>query len=237
MAQPIANPAQDKFLESELSALEIATANFASRFITDSRVRLDYINQTAKFSKELRDNVKKKLITPSAAAQQAQTMRNQIMAAMRGSTSDFGLALARLLKKEGKTLAQLEAKYALQVYKMDFAKLSNTQQGVVWRKIVEKAGQPQLTASNTARWFGRAGRGLFVLTVVISIYHVAKAKDKVRATANEISAIGGGIAGASALGAAGLACGPAAIACVPLGIFVGGVIGSAGADWAFDQIW
>lgn len=84
---------------------------------------------------------------------------------------------------------------------------------------------------------GRAGRGLFVLTIAIAVYHIATAEDKVRASANEGVAIGGGMAGATALGAAGLFCGPAAIACVPIGIFVGGVIGAVGADWAFDKIW
>lgn len=63
------------------------------------------------------------------------------------------------------------------------------------------------------------------------------AEDKVRATANEATALGGGLAGAAVLGTAGLACGPAAIVCVPLGIFVGGVAGAMGADWAFDRIW
>lgn len=56
-------------------------------------------------------------------------------------------------------------------------------------------------------------------------------------SANEAVAIGGGMAGAAALGAAGLVCGPTAIACVPIGLFVGGVLGSFGADYAFDQIW
>ncbi|PIE82764.1 MAG: hypothetical protein CSA09_04975, partial [Candidatus Contendobacter odensis] len=39
------------------------------------------------------------------------------------------------------------------------------------------------SASTSSR---RAGRGLFVLTVAISVYHIAKAEDKVRATANEV---------------------------------------------------
>jgi hypothetical protein len=102
---------------------------------------------------------------------------------------------------------------------------------------VQKSGEPQVRASNSAKWMGRAGRGLFVLTIAIAVYHIATAEDKVRASANEGVAIGGGMAGATALGAAGLFCGPAAIACVPIGIFVGGVIGAVGADWAFDKIW
>ncbi len=120
------------------------------------------------------------------AAQQAQKMRNSVMNALRGKTSDFGLALARFMKKEGKSLQQLELKYAQELYKADFSRLNSEQKGNVWKKIVAKAGEPQVRVSNSVKWFGRAGRGLFVLTVAISVYHIAKAEDKVRATANEV---------------------------------------------------
>jgi CRISPR/Cas system CSM-associated protein Csm2 small subunit len=227
----------NQFLESELAELQVAAANFAQRFIPDAKVRQDYIDSTKRFSIELEDKIAKKQISTQMAAQQAHNMRNSIMNAMRGKTSDFGLALARFLKKEGKTLQQLEMKYAQELYQNDISKLTAEQKSGVWRKIVAKSGEPRVQASNGAKWFGRAGRGLFVLTVVISVYHIAKAEDKVRATANEVTSLAGGIAGASALGTAGLACGPAAIACVPLGIFIGGVVGALGADWAFDKIW
>lgn len=84
---------------------------------------------------------------------------------------------------------------------------------------------------------GRAGRGLFGLTITISIYNIATAESKVRATVNEGVVIGGGIAGGAALGAAGTLCGPAAIVCVPLGIFIGSFLGSESADLAFDRLW
>ncbi len=229
--------ANTQFLESELAELEVATASFAQRFIPDAKVRKEYIESTRAFSLELQDKLARNQLTPQVAAQQAQKMRNSIMNAMRGKTSDFGLALARFMKKEGKSLQQLEFKYAQELYKADFSRLNSEQRGNVWRKIVAKSGEPQIRASNSAKWFGRAGRGLFFLTVAISVYHIAKAEDKVRATANEATAIGGGLAGASALGAAGMTCGPAAIVCVPLGIFLGGVAGAVGADWAFDKIW
>jgi len=227
----------NQFLATELAELEVAAASFAQRFIPDAKVRREYIESTKIFSLELQDKISKNQLTPQMAAQQAQNMRNSIMNAMRGKTSDFGLALAKFMKKEGKSLQQLELKYSQELYQSDFSRLNSEQKGDVWRKIVAKAGEPQVRASNSAKWFGRAGRGLFVLTIAISVYHIAKAEDKVRATANEATAIGGGLAGASALGAAGMACGPAAIACVPLGIFLGGVAGALGADWAFDKIW
>jgi hypothetical protein len=113
--------------------------------------------------------------------------------------------------------------------------LTESQRNDVWKHIVKKSGEARVSASNGAKWMGRAGRGLFVLIITIAIYHIAVAEDKVKAAVNE--GVAGGMAGAASLGAAGLLCGPAAIACVPLGVFVGGVLGAVGADWAFDKIW
>lgn len=224
-------------LDQELAKLEITAASFASHFIPDAKVRKEYIDQTKKMSVELRNKVSKNLISPQVAAQQAQSMRNTILEMQRKKSTALGLSIAEFLKKEGKTLSQLEAKYAQELYKIDFDKLNTNERNTVWRKIVQKAGEPRVSATNGAKWMGRAGRGLFVMTIAISVYHIATAEDKVRATFNEGIAIGGGVAGATALGSAGLACGPAAIACVPIGIFVGGILGSIGADWAFDKIW
>lgn len=83
---------------------------------------------------------------------------------------------------------------------------------------------------------GRAGRGLYVLSLSIAVYHVAKAEDRTRAAANEGAALAGGAIGTAAFGSAGLLCGPAAIAWVPLGVFVGGVLGGMAADVAFDRV-
>lgn len=164
-------------------------------------------------------------------------MRNSIMEAMRARTSDFGLALARFLKKEGKSLGELEDLYSKRFYGTDFKNLPESRQRAVWIEIIKKSGQPQKAASSYARVMGHAGKGLLALTVVISFYHIAVAEDKTRATAKEISVVGSSLAGSSALGAAGLLCGPAAIACVPLGIFVGGILGGMGAEYLFDELW
>lgn len=164
-------------------------------------------------------------------------MRNTIIEAQRSKSSSLGLSISRFIKKEGKNLAELESKYASKLFRREFGELNQVQRNDVWRLIVQKSGEPRVRASNGAIWMGRAGRGLFALTITIAIYHIATAEDKVRATANEGAAIGGSMAGAATLGAAGLACGPAAIACVTIGVFVGGVLGAIGADWAFDKIW
>jgi len=231
------NKTEDYYLNQELAQLETVSASFARQFILDAKVRRDYIEQTRRYSIELQEQVSKNQITAQKAAQQAQVMRNTIMEAQRIKSSSLGLSIVRFMKKEGASLSNLELKYANKLFGKDFSVLTTNQRNDVWRVIVQKSGEPQVRASNGAKWMGRAGRGLFVLTITISIYHIITAEDKVRATANEGVAVGGGMAGAAAFGVAGLACGPAAIACVPIGVFVGGVLGAMGADWAFDRIW
>ena len=213
-------------LDQELAQLETTAAAFAKHFIPDAKVRRDYLEQTRKFSFELKDKVAKNQLNLQMAARQASSMRNTILEGQRGKSSALGLSIAQFLKKEGKSFSELESKYATQFFNKDFNHLNINQRNEVWREIVKKSGEPRVSASNGAKWMGLAGRGLFVLTIVISIYHIAVAEDKVRATVNEGVAIGGGVAGATALGAAGLFCGTAAIACVPVGCW-----------WCFRCAW
>ena len=163
------------------------------------------------------------------------------MNSMRGRTSDFGLALAEFMKKEGKSLAQLEEKYANDLFKKSLSMLSNEEQCSVWIKIIEKSGQPQRMASVGAKVMGYVGHGLFAFTAAVAVYNVATVEDKFRAGGQEISTLSGGLTGAAVLGGAGGLCGPAAIACVPigvfLGVFLGGLLGAAGAEALFNKIW
>ena len=77
----------------------------------------------------------------------------------------------------------------------------------------------------------RAGRGLLVLSVAISVYSIATSDDPVRATGRELAVTGAGIGGGIAGGAlAGLACGPGAPVCVTIGAFVGGALAAFGVD-------
>jgi hypothetical protein len=159
------------------------------------------------------------------------------MESIRARTSPVGLSIARFLKKDGKTMGQLEAKYAAELFKKDFTLLAESQRNEVWRLIVQKAGEPNVKATSGAKWMGRAGRGMYLLTLCIAIHHIAYAEDRLRASVNEGAALAGGAAGSAAFGTAGLFCGPAAIACVPVGVFVGGILGGLVADHAFDRIW
>lgn len=224
-------------ISREITALQVTAANFSTRFIKDAPVRLQYIEQTQAYARETLKLVSSGALSIQEGVQKTQQMRNAIMEAMRAQTSDFGLALARFLKKEGKTLAELEGIYAKRLFQIDFHLLETKQQRTVWLEIIKKSGQPQKVASNFSRHMGHAGKGLVALTAAISFYNIAVAEDKVRATSKEVAVLGASAAGSAGLGAAGLLCGPAAIVCVPLGIFLGGMIGGLGAERLFDDIW
>lgn len=229
--------AGDIWLSQEYAELQVTAVNFASRFINESPIRTQYISQTQAFAREMLRQVQMGEISISEAVQKSQEMRNAIMRSMRGKSSDLGVAFAEFLKKEGKTLAELELKYSLKEFNQEFNNLTAGQRRKIWLIIIEKSGTPQKLASTTARFMGHAGKGLLALTAAISFYHIAQAEDKARATAKEASVIGGSMMGSSALGVAGLLCGPASIVCVPLGIFIGGITGGMGAERLFNELW
>lgn len=227
----------DDHFEQELARLETAAAAFSRDLIGNASVRWDYLAQVRKFSLDLQEQVNSGRISLRRAVEQAHSTRNMIMEAQRGKSSALGLSIARRIKAEGRTLVELEAKYADRFFGKEFSLLNAEERHKVWRTIVKKAGEPQVRANNLAVWMSRAGKGLFAVTLIVAIYHVLRAEDKVRAMTNEGVVIGGSVAGGAALGAAGLSCGPAAIACVPVAIFLGSMMGATGADWIFDRIW
>ena len=78
----------------------------------------------------------------------------------------------------------------------------------------------------------KAGRGLIVISISLSIYTIATADDKLDATKHEVLVTGAGIGGSIAGGAlAGLACGPGAPVCVVVGAFVGGAFAAFSVDY------
>lgn len=225
-------------LQTAIAGLESSAVNFGIRFIPDAKVRADYNRQSKNLSKEILDQVKGGKVTPAQGATRAAEMRNVLMDAMRGKTSEIARAYAFNQKTKGKSLLFLEQKYSQQYYKKPFGQLNSVQQNKVWKEIVFSSGRPQLKANKLAKNLGHAGRSFVAITIAISVYNIATADDKLRATAKEGAVIGGGILGSVAGGAAaGLACGPGAPICVGIGVFVGGVMFALGAEITYDSFW
>lgn len=217
--------------ESSIQALEAEIANVGVHLTIDAAVRQAYARQIREVANELRAQVSNGRITWSAAAAQAHEMRNTVMEIVRSRSTPVGRALAERLKREGKTMNELVASKTRQLYgaTVDFGHLSPLQQNKVYAEIVKAAGKsnPRITAM--MRTASRAGRGLIVLSVALSIYQVSTSADMAGTAKRELAVTGAGIGGGVLGGAmAGLACGPGAPVCVTVGAFVGGALAAFG---------
>ncbi len=225
-------------LEKSLSMLESDALNFAVRFINDSKVRKQYMSNIKNLSAEYRQRVKMGALTPKAAAEEVNLLRNDILRADRLKLSEVGVSYSEKLKLTGYTLSNRMEYYANKLFKLPFNELTVSQQNQVYLEIVQGGGRSFKTTNILARRLSRLGRGLLVITVGIVIYNITTADDKLKATAEEGAVLSGGILGGASGGAiAGLACGPGAPVCVSLGVFIGGALGALGAGFTFDWLY
>jgi hypothetical protein len=185
---------------------------------------------------ELRRDASAGLITWSTAAERARDARETVMGVIRARSTPVGRAFAEALKKEGPTLNALVAKKTMQLFgpNANFNNLSVNQRNAVFAEIVASASKSNPRVTATMRMASRAGRGLIVMSIAISVYEVATAEDKMHVAQREVAVTGAGIAGGIAGGAAaGLVCGPGAPVCVTVGAFVGGALAAFGVDMLF----
>lgn len=224
--------------EIAIKALQAEAASFGSRFINDAKVRADYTKNTSNAATELIGLVKARKITPHEGAQTANAMRNQIMELARARSSDFGKALARDLKPDGKTLMSLEQTYAQRLFGKSFEVLTAAEKESVWTQIIHKAGASNPKVSMRMKLFGVAGRGLLIATLAISVYNIVEAEDKTRQTAKEGVTIGAGVAGGFAGAAAvGFIVSNPVGWMVGVGILVGSALAAIGSSELFDYFW
>jgi hypothetical protein len=228
---------QDKPLfDHAVAALRGDVAAAAATLTNDPRVRQTYQRSIAAFVRDLEARVAQGTLTWRQAAEQAHEMRNATLELLRGRSSPIGRALAEQMKAKGRTLNELVAKYTLAKFGPNarFDQLSAAQKEAVYAEIVQAAGRsnPRVNAQ-MLRW-SRAGRGLIVLSLAVSVYNVATSDTPVETAGKEVVVTGAGIGGGAAGGAiAGLACGPGAPVCVTIGVFVGAAAAALGADWLF----
>ncbi len=225
-------------LERALGALQAESAQFAMRFIKDSRVRINYLAEIKTYSAKISAEVKSGRISVHKGHLLAHEARNTILDAMRLKSSDIGRAYAESLKAKGWNLEQLYAKYAKEFFDKPFDALTDSQRNRVKLEIIKSAGRDSPKATRAAGRLGQLGKGLWVLTIGIAVYNVSTAEDKVGAVAQEGATIGGGIAGGAIAGAAtGLVCGPGAVVCSSVLVVVGGALGALGMSYVFDWVW
>lgn len=220
--------------ESAIQGLEAEIANVGVHITIDASARQAYARQIRLMANELRVQATSGNISWKQAASQAQEMRNTIMQIIRGRSTPVGRAMAESLKREGKNLNQLIASKTQQLFgsNADFNRLSPAKQNQVYAEIVKSAGKSNPKVTTLMRRASRAGRGLIVLSIALSVYTITTAEDKLGATKRELAVTGSGIAGGIAGGAAaGLICGLGAPVCVTVGAFIGGAMAAFGVDY------
>ena len=230
-------------LEAALLGLKATAQNFATGFINDEVVRKRYLRLINKYCKETREAVLKGEMSPKEGELAANQLRNGVMNATRDQTSELGLAYAKTLKKEGRALPELEAKYAAKKFSKTFEALSENEKNQVYLEIIEASGRDDIATTALVMKLGKLGRGLLVISLAIVIYNVATAEDKMKAVTREAvglggsvggGVVGGALAGGGATLAGGWAAGPGYPIVVGIGVFAGGIAGAFGADFLFD---
>jgi hypothetical protein len=225
-------------LQNALHLFESEAAAFAKSVIVAPAARLEYTKQTKAAVSELIELVRQRKITPHEAARSANAMRNQLMILARSRLSDFGLAVSKEMKVNGRALAGLEESYAKKRFGRAFASLAQAERDQVWMEIVHAAGRSNPKVNLSAKWFGMAGRSILIVSLACAVYHVATADDQAREAGKEGTGIAAGAAG-GAIGTAAvvvLASNPAGWA-VGLAMIVGAAIAAAGSNELFDYFW
>lgn len=233
-----AAPAGPSAFEAEIAALgtfiQAQAANAGAHMVWDAAARDAYARQIRALADELRDAARSGRISWAEAAEQARTVRETTMELVRSRSSPVGRAAAQGLKPQSPSLNTLVAKKTVELFGAgsDFTRLSPAQQNQVYAAVVQSAGKANPRVTAAMQRLSRAGRGLIVLSLAISVYNVAVADDKLEAAGREVAVTGAGVLGGVAGGAlAGLACGPGAPVCVTLGAFAGGALAAFGVDW------
>lgn len=220
----------------ELLKAELNNAGFVATLDGAARARYDTLLR--EFRDDVLAQVRSGKLTWRAAAEQARGLRDEVMQLVRARSTPVGRSAAEWLKSRSPTLNELVAKKTLELFGRDanFTRLTLDQQDRVYAAIVESAGKSNPRVTARMRTLSRAGRGLLVLSLGISVYTIAVADDKAGAALREGAVTGAGIAGGMAAGAlAGLACGPGAPVCVTIGVFVGGAGAAMGVDYLWDR--
>jgi hypothetical protein len=222
----------EKF-ETEIRVLQSAITVAGATAANDAHVRELYVKRVTALARDLRQAVANGSLTWKQAAEQAQTLRNDVMDTLRRRTSPYGATIARGMKRTGKSLNTLVAEKTLELFgpRATFANLSEVQRNTVYGAIVDSAGKANPRVNASMGRMRAAGRALLLLSLAISVYTIATADDKADAALKETATMGASIAGGIAGGAiAGLACGPGAPVCVAIGMFVGGALAGLGAS-------
>ena len=169
------------------------------------------------------------------SSKNVQSARNAIMNSIRAQTSPTSLALAKAIKREGKTFDELLDKYTHELYKgSKFSELDMDKKSRVYMKVIERAGLPSSNFNLLSRFFSWTFKGIIVATYANAIYNIYTADDKIDELEHQGSILAGAEAGMRFGGGlmpevcvpAGFAAGVGYFVCVAAGVFVSSMVGA-----------
>lgn len=239
MSQLQESETRDKIFEHALLMLQTEANNFAYMFIKDARLRSQYSSGIKTMSNELLDDVKSGRISAMSGAQQANYLRNELMDVVRRRSHPILLAYARSLKLNSVGKNDILEKKSMDLFKKSFSALTAAEVDAVYLEAIAASGRSRESVNRLAAIYGRAGKGLFVLSLAIALYEIYEADNRMRETAKQSAIVGSSIAGGVALGAASVAagiCAATAPICVTVASIAGAIAGGLGMEYAFNGI-
>lgn len=210
----------------ELEALSSATSAWKTQ---DPAVRAAYQALLRGLSKRIWDQYKSGKLTAEQAATAASEARNFVLRVARMATTAEGRAKAIAMKAKGRSLGELMDYYANKLHKQPFESLKESQRTSVFEEIIKGAGRSNAPVDAEMRALGATSRLFWALTVLMAVYDIGSARDKVAATVHLVAVVGTGILAGEILGGiVGSFAGPGGTV---VGVVVGGLFGG----WLVDH--
>lgn len=215
-----------------LLGLKSAAATFAQQFFKDSAARKAYLEYTSEFAAKIWESYAAGKLSAREAAEAANQMRNEIMEATRLKLSPVGKATSVSLKEKGKLLEELLEHYAQKMFKKGFAELDDAGRTAIYEEVIKASGRANPRVTAQAARLGKLARGLWIITIGISVYNIATSENMVHQACKEAMSLGASIALGTAVGAyGGVRFGPWGAA---IGALIGGVLGGIMGEEFFD---
>lgn len=251
-------------LEVALDKLNGTAVYFGNNFlIHDANLRAAYMREIKKMSDGYLSEVAKGKVSVKDAAIEANSLRNDILDAVRKKNSAIGLAVSQKEKAVGKSLQEIVEYYAMEIAKpVEFKQLKNTSRSAidnhiklklktgssylkllsgadknrVYYSVLKGAGKSSPKFNSKIKLMKGAGRVLVVVSIAYAGFEIYNADNKEKEAYRQGITIGGGIAGGAGGGAAaGLICGPGSPVCSTVGVLLGGVAGGLAAYVLVDE--
>jgi hypothetical protein len=228
-AQVMAQNNDDRNVRLALSSMEAAAQNVTTWKTQDPAVRQAYIALIKFRSDWIWKMYKSGKMSAREAAAGANDSRNFIMNVTRLMSTPEGRRAANKLKLAGASLDSLTNRYAMQDLGKPFTALNEAEQTQVYETIIQSAGRSRQGVNIVMQSLGASTRVFWVLTLLMGVYDISSARDKVKATVRvlEVSA-GAFIAGEILGGLIGTFAGPEGTSA---GFVIGGVISA----WAVNR--